>query len=112
MKIDTERCDDRTVVRIAGDVTIQGAGTVARALNELDTTAMQPLEVELEDAGRADLTFLQLVCALHRQCASPLALTGPGAQTVRSAARLAAMAPSASCPDDLAGECPLACEVG
>ena len=64
-----EQQDDRETLYFSGELTVQHATTIAKALNEALQRAAA-VEVVIERVAAADVTFPQAVCAAHRTAAT------------------------------------------
>lgn len=58
---------DRAVLRIRGEATIQNASEAFEALKAF-YAASERLVLDLQEVGETDVSFLQLICSLHRSC--------------------------------------------
>jgi ABC-type transporter Mla MlaB component len=64
-----EQQDDRETLFFSGELTVQHAAAVAKALREALQRAAA-VEIVIERVTAADVTFPQAVCAAHRTAAS------------------------------------------
>ncbi|WP_028325299.1 STAS domain-containing protein [Desulfatirhabdium butyrativorans] len=58
---------DHAVLRIRGEATIQNASEAFEALKTLYATG-ERFVLDLQEVSAADVSFLQLICSLHRSC--------------------------------------------
>ncbi len=58
---------DHVRLRVHGDVSIQNAQTCLEALRDFQSRGHQ-LQLDLDNVTSADISFLQLICSLHRTC--------------------------------------------
>ena len=73
-----EASPDQTQLQVGGDISIQNAGECLEALRDFQNKGNR-LMLNLEGVTGADVSFLQLICSLHRTCLSAgqnLTLTG------------------------------------
>ena len=69
---------DQTHLQVSGDISIQNAGETLEALRDFQSKGNRLL-LNLEGVTGADVSFLQLICSLHRTClraGQNLTLTG------------------------------------
>ena len=58
---------DQTQLLVSGEFTIQNAGECLAALRDFQSRGNR-LVLNLEGVSGADVSFLQLICSLHRTC--------------------------------------------
>ncbi len=58
---------DHTLLTIRGEVSLQNAGEALEALTSFRSKGDR-LRLDLENVETADVSFLQLICSLHRTC--------------------------------------------
>ena len=58
---------DQTQLQVSGDISIQNAQECLEALRDLQSKGNR-LVLNLEGVTGADVSFLQLICSLHRTC--------------------------------------------
>ena len=59
---------DQTQLQVSGDITIQNAQECLEALRDFQGKGGNLLLLNLEGVTGADVSFLQLICSLHRTC--------------------------------------------
>ena len=73
-----EVSSDQTHLQVSGDISIQNAQECLEALRDFQSKGNR-LALNLEGVTGADVSFLQLICSLHRTCLTAgqnLTLTG------------------------------------
>jgi anti-anti-sigma factor len=58
---------DRTQLRVRGDISVQNAQTCLEVLRDFQRRGTY-LQLDLDGVTSADISFLQLICSLHRTC--------------------------------------------
>lgn len=58
---------DHIRLRVHGDVSIQSAQACLEVLRDFQRRG-NDLRLDLDDVASADISFLQLICSLHRTC--------------------------------------------
>ena len=83
--IDTQRLQDRVVIRLAGELDMASAPQLRSAIEELDLAQCPLLVLDLQELAFIDSTGLRVILWAHERCrqhAHTLALT-PGSQQVQ-----------------------------
>ncbi len=58
---------DHTLLMVRGEVSLQNAGEALEVLKDFRSRS-DHLRLDLENVETADVSFLQLICSLHRTC--------------------------------------------
>jgi len=77
---------DQTQLRVSGDISIQNAQEGLEALRDFQQSGNRLL-LNLDGVTGADVSFLQLICSLHRTCLKAgqnLTLTGSMPETFKT----------------------------
>jgi anti-anti-sigma regulatory factor len=102
-----EESDDNTTLTLSGELTVQNAAAVqAIFIRSLESSL--DLTVNLKDVTELDLSFLQLLCSLHRTSTDlkkNLTLSGNGPEVFRDVVKSAGFLRRTDCGLDCNKNC-------